>query len=445
MFRQTAEFTDWFAEQRTAHHYRVIPAPLDGLDGWIRDPDRGTLRHRTGGFFSIDGLEVRTDNRETESWQQPIIDQPESGILGILVKRFAGVPHFLMQAKMEPGNINVLQLSPTVQATRSNYTRLHRGGSVPYLEHFLAPRRGRIVFDALQSEQGSWFLHKRNRNMIVEVTEDVPVLDRFCWLTAGQIGELLMLDNVINMDARTVLAGWPEAGGRPPAPGSAREALTLSASTDRARHTDAELLSWFTEAKASHQLDRRAIALNETKGWVCGADRISHESGRWFSVLGVDVEAGSREVARWSQPMIQPSGRGVIAFVARRLDGVLHLLVKAHTEAGTLDVVEMGPTVQCVPDNYLHLPKSRQPDFLNLVLSAPNEQIHFDVVHSEEGGRFYHAENRYLLVEAGDDAPLDAGPGYIWMTVRQLSAMARHGSHVNVEARNLLACLRLMP
>ena len=32
-----------------------------------------------------------------------------------------------MQAKVEPGNINSIQLSPTLQATRSNYTKAHGG------------------------------------------------------------------------------------------------------------------------------------------------------------------------------------------------------------------------------------------------------------------------------------------------------------------------------
>ena len=32
-----------------------------------------------------------------------------------------------MQAKIEPGNINKIQLSPTIQATKSNFTQKHGG------------------------------------------------------------------------------------------------------------------------------------------------------------------------------------------------------------------------------------------------------------------------------------------------------------------------------
>ncbi|MET8499684.1 NDP-hexose 2,3-dehydratase family protein [Streptomyces microflavus] len=450
MFRRTSEFHAWFSAQERAHDYRVTPARLDRLDGWALDPETGSLRHRTGQFFSVGGLEVRTDNREVASWAQPIIDQPEWGILGIVVKEFGEVPHFLLQAKMEPGNVNTLQLSPTVQATRSNYTRVHRGNAVPYLEHFTAPRPGRIVFDALQSEQGAWFLHKRNRNMIVEVTGDIETLDGFCWLTQEQIGELLLVDNLVNMDTRTVLAGYPGQAGdarpRRDTEDTLSGAVARSGRPDAcALHTQAELLSWFTGAKADHHLTRTRVPLDSVKGWVRTEGGVSHETGRWFSVMGVDVEAGSREVTRWSQPMIRPSSRGIVAFLSRTLGGVLHLLVKARTEAGTLDVVEMGPTVQCAPDNYQDLPPGCRPAFLDQVLSAPAERVRFDVVHSEEGGRFYHAQNRYLLVEADDDTPPGADGNHIWMTVGQLAEMVRHGSHVNVEARNLLACLRFLP
>ena len=36
----------------------------------------------------------------------------DGGILGILRKRFDGVPHYLVEAKCEPGNPNMVQISP---------------------------------------------------------------------------------------------------------------------------------------------------------------------------------------------------------------------------------------------------------------------------------------------------------------------------------------------
>ncbi|MBV9847298.1 MAG: NDP-hexose 2,3-dehydratase family protein [Kutzneria sp.] len=449
MFEGISDFHDWFAERRSRHLYRVSRAPLDQLAGWSVDPDTHTIRHQSGKFFSIDGLEVITNHGPIRTWSQPIIDQNEVGILGILVKKIAGVPHFLMQAKMEPGNINLLQLSPTVQATRSNYTRVHKGKSVPYLDYFRKPGRCRILSDVLQSEQGSWFLHKRNRNMIIETADDVPVLDDFCWLAFDQIADLLLLDNVVNMDSRTVLAGYPfsepERPGWLAAAKTDTQAISASTALDRTQPRNiVELLSWFTEVKSGYQLSRTRISLRDVKGWICSLDSVTHEMNRYFSVVGVDVEAGSREVGTWSQPMLAPTERGVVAFLVKRVGGGYRVLVQAHTQAGTLDVVEMAPTVQCAPGNYDALDADRRPPFLDYVLSAPREQVLLDVVHSEEGGRFYHAENRYLIITVPDDSDIEAGPDFSWMTVSQLADIAQYGNYVNIEARSLLACLRFL-
>ncbi len=443
MFSAVADVCDWLAERRQANEYLVKEVPLDQLDRW-RISENGDIAHDTGRFYTVTGLSVTGANhRPVRDWEQPIIDQPEYGVLGILVKWFDGVPHYLLQAKMEPGNINMLQLSPTVQATKSNYTGAHGGKSVPYLEYFLSPRRGRVLFDALQSEQGAWFLAKRNRNMVVEVVDDIPLLPDFCWLSQDQVAELLHIDNMVNMDTRTVLSGAivpSRVDADDPGSDPFRAALA-SGTAERPLHTETELLIWFTEAKARNTMERRRIPLSAVSSWAHENGTISHQDDRHFTVLGLSVEASNREVAGWSQPMIAPRGQGVVAFLAKRIQGTLHLLIQARTEAGAFDSVEMAPTAQCIPDNYRQLPDESRPPFLAEVLSAPASRIRFDCVHSEEGGRFYHAQNRYLLVEMPEDGDLDVPENFAWMTPRQLLGFVRYSNHLNVEARNLVACL----
>ncbi|MEO3930647.1 NDP-hexose 2,3-dehydratase family protein [Micromonosporaceae bacterium B7E4] len=442
MFRDLTEFHAWFDERHRANAYRVVPTALDDLQGWLVEPETGNIRHRSGRFFRVEGLRVHTDNRSVNSWEQPIIVQPEVGILGILTKDFGGVPHCLMQAKMEPGNINLLQLSPTLQATRSNYTRVHDGASVPYLDYFLSPDRDRVVFDALQSEQGSWFLCKRNRNMIVRAEGDVPVREDYCWLSLRQLGELLREDNVINMDTRTVLSGMSSLAGPGGGVGGRRHRPADDRGPDvGAMHTTEQILSWFTETKTRHRLERELIPLAQVRQWVREPYRIAHEQNRHFSVIGVDVQATNREVAQWSQPMVAPRGRGLVAFVGREINHGFHVLVHARTEAGSFDVVEIAPTVQCIPDSYRDVPDAVRPTYLDYVLNARPEQHLLDVVLSEEGGRFYHAENRYLVVNSGDDLPVEAPEGFLWMTLAQLANLVPYSNYLNVSTRSLLSCL----
>nr|AKA59116.1 C2 dehydratase [Streptomyces sp. WAC2288] len=420
---RTDQFLPWLAERRRAHHFMVRRIPLSALEDWSFAPDTGNLRHRSGQFFSVEGLHARAGQGPVREWYQPIIQQPEVGILGILAKQFDGVLHFLMQAKMEPGNPNLLQLSPTVQATRSNYSKVHRGADVKYIDYFTQPRQGSVLADVLQSEHGSWFYRKFNRNMLVRTDDEVPVDDDFCWLTLGQLGELLCLDNVVNMDARTVLACLPAA-----------------ATQTKALHSDTELLSWFTGERARREVRTELIPLRAAVGWDRDTWAISHRSGRYFRVVAAAVEATNREVTGWTQPLFEPVAEGTTAFLTRRFDGVPHVLAHARAEGGFLDTVELGPTLQYTPENYAHLDAADHPAYTELLHDLDPARIRYEAIHSEEGGRFLNATSRCLFIDAPDIGP-DVPPSYRWVTPGQLNSLTRHGHYVNVQARTLLACL----
>nr|WTB28360.1 NDP-hexose 2,3-dehydratase family protein [Streptomyces sp. NBC_00830]WTB35722.1 NDP-hexose 2,3-dehydratase family protein [Streptomyces sp. NBC_00830] len=440
-----SRFDQWYDNRRRENAFEVRRMPLAALSGWHFDDATGDLRHDSGRFFTIGGLRVRTDPGWRSQWQQPIIEQPEIGTLGILAKEFDGVLHLLMQAKMEPGNPTTVQLSPTVQATRSNYTGVHRGAPTKYLEYFVSGRH-RVLVDSLQSEQGSWFLHKRNRNMVVETTEDVTVDDDFCWLTLGQVLALLRRENVLNMDARTVVACIPLTPQEPLGQGFAA-ALSHSLSPRATPlHSGGHVLSWLTGIRSRRELAQQRVPLNAVLGdeWFRDDERIARHDGRFFSVIGVDVRASNREVRSWQQPLLAPARPGLAGLIVKRFHGVAHVLVQARLEAGSAIVAELGPTVQCQPDNYRDAPPASRPAFLDWLLTVPPERLHYDVLQSEEGGRFHHAVNRYLVAEADDTVPDEAPDGYLWVTLRQLTALMPHSHHLNVELRSALVCAHSM-
>lgn len=49
------------------------------------------------------------------------------GVIGMIRKIINDIPHYLVDAKFEPGNYNKIQISPSVQATFSNLNRKHYG------------------------------------------------------------------------------------------------------------------------------------------------------------------------------------------------------------------------------------------------------------------------------------------------------------------------------
>lgn len=460
-FLSLDDWQAWCDEYAARHHFAVRRIPFSQLDQWSFLPGPRRLAHRSGHFFTIEGLRVRTEHGPVKRWDQPIIHQPEIGILGIVTRVVDGLRYFLMQAKMEPGNVNLLQLSPTVQATWSNYTRVHEGSRPAYLEYFLDRSRSRILVDQLQTEQGSRFFRKRNRNIVVEVDDDVALVDGFCWLTLGQIQRLLAIDNAVNMDARSVLSCIPriDPSWRHRPPDDLRQApdrvtfgghrlagfgaeLLRSMASPRPAHDDHEVSSWLTELKTTRRLSTERIALDDLEHWVESETEIRHESGQHFAVIAVDVEAGTREVVRWTQPLLEHFGHGLVGFLTQKIAGTLHFLVRASLEPGNRDLVEIGPTVSCAnPEARSGTPAA--PRFLDAFLGAAPEAVRYRAVQSEEGGRFYHFQNRYVVVELPPEERLEIPEDFLWMTLGQISDLLPHG-YFNIEARSLISCLDLL-
>ena len=454
-FMTTESCLEWLHFQAERTNIDIRRIPFSELVNWSFNPKTGDIEHVSGKFFNITGINVRTNWGYVPEWEQPIINQPEVGLLGMLTKRFDGILYFLMQAKCEPGNVNGIQLSPTLQATRSNFSRVHQGKRPLFLDTFLDLERHNVLFDQLQSEQGDRYLHKRNRNVILEVSEDLSIPDNYCWLTLGQIKRLMLTDNVINMDARTVISGIPFGSYDNGVlgfftslvfpgllPDEYRQKLFISALlNEHSLYNEADILSWFANLKAKYELFVEKIPLKRVHGWVCDDGEIHHETGKYFSVIAVDVKIGNREVPRWTQPMVKSAQEGIIAFITKEINGVLHFLVQAKIEAGNLDVVEMAPTVQCITGDYRDVPNEHRPPFLDYSLSISIEKIRYSVLQSEEGGRFYQEENRYMIIEADEDFPVEVPENYTWMTLNQLNTFIKFSNYVNIQARSLLATI----
>jgi len=447
------EIINWLKVKNRQAYVNISKIPFNQLTQWQYDEGRGCLAHHSGKFFSIEGIRVNTNWGSINEWEQPIINQPEIGYLGFITKEFNGVLHFLMQAKIEPGNLNHVQISPTLQATRSNYSQVHKGKRPLYLEYFQSCRPGQILLDQLQSEQGARFLKKRNRNIIIKVEEDIPVYEDFIWLTLAQIKTMIRQNNLVNMDTRTVISGIPFGSFDTEAKnlfnslnydysGEDRESSFLKSalSTGFALHSIEEIIAFLTRLKSVFDIEITKVPLRKVKDWVYGEWEISHKEEKYFKVIAVDIEISNREVVKWNQPMIEPAQEGLCAFVCKKINGVLHFAVQAKLECGNFDIIEFAPTVQCLTGNYRKTKGEALP-FLEYILKAPKDKIVFDILQSEEGGRFYKEKNRNMVVFAGDEIPVELPENYIWMTLNQLLTFLKFNNYLNIQARSLIAAI----
>ncbi len=449
------EVLNWVNLRMTQNKYSVQLTHLTDLKGWSIDSLTGNISHNSGKFFHVEGLDVRISTDTVQSWQQPIINQPEIGILGFLAQKFNDVLHLLIQAKMEPGNINFIQISPTVQATKSNYTQVHGGNRPAFIEYFIDKNGGKVLVDQLQSEQGTRYLRKRNRNLIVQMPDDYVLShsDDYKWITVGQLQKLMRFPNLVHLDCRSILGSLAYQVDFQQHPSgsvlSSDEFYVKVRSSICANHADAEydmptIFSWLTQLKCQIEVHSSLIPLKQVIGWHLDNGVVRHESGCFFSVVGVEVQASNREVGGWCQPLIQSIDGGIIGLATQVRGGILHVLIQGRVEPCLIDILELAATVQCTPANYLDGTHSPLPAFVDLFETESRGRIRFDSVLSDEGGRFFHSMQRHLVVELNEDVYLDLPQNYCWMTLRQIQEFSQFSNMVNIELRSILSCLALV-
>ena len=434
----SSDLLAWITRRNTETMVEIRKIDLTACAPWFYDQQEGCIRNPSRSFFTITGC-------MGPERSQPIICQEEIGYLGIICQEFDGVMHFLMQAKIEPGNVNCVQISPTIQATKSNFTQKHGGKKPPYLRYFLDAAKYEIVVDQIQSEQSSRFYKKRNRNIMIRVEEDIPLLPSHRWMTLGQIKRLMREDNQVNMDTRTVLSCIPFSKLRLPV----EELLELagcfgdwplfrSVFVGEQENRLPALYQYINNRKMFQETQNSLVPLEQLKDWEMRDGEFVCKAPCSFKVVFCDIAIEGREVRRWTQPLFEANGIATFGLICCEENGLLKFLVRAAPEVGCFDGLELGPTVQ------QEAVGGRQEDAVTKFFwgrLATGIGVQFDHLLSEEGGRFYHEQNRNVLLRV-ERADLPALPEDCFLLdYRTLNELVQVNNTLNIQLRNLLSLL----
>lgn len=443
---KTEELLDWIEELNKSTYVNINECSINDSTFWFYDDYNGEVLNRKRSFFSIKGMRLFEDRQFVK--EQPIIIQPEIGYLGIICKEIDGVLNFLMQAKIEPGNVNCVQISPTIQATKSNFTRVHGGKLPTYFEYFENSYKYYVLYDQIQSEQAARFNKKRNRNMIMLIDEDIELYTNFKWMTLGQIKKLMEVNNLVNMDTRTVLSGIPFVTSQLTKTEEAEIQTYFMDSSlfESIFHGNQQIMlpqiyQKINNYKMFRDVMLATVPLNQLVDWIVDEYGITCKKQADFMVRYYDIEISGREVQHWSQPLFKAIGVATFGLISTVSKGKRNFLVKIKPEIGSFDKVEIGPTVQWEPTHYLY-----HDDIIEKLFRKQVEQkegILIDVFLSEEGGRFYHEQNRNIILECKEEVVSELPDGYLWVDYGTLNYLNQVNNCLNIQLRNLLALIKI--
>lgn len=431
---QTKDLLEWIQGKNNETRADLKTTSILYSGYWFYDEKKSIITNKNKSFFSIVGIRGAFHNGV--SFEQPIILQNEIGYLGIICKEIDGKFQLLMQAKIEPGNVNNVQISPTLQATESNFTQKHGGRKPNYLDYFVNSNNYFVLYDGKEPEQCARFLGKFNRNVIILVEGDVPVLPDFRWMSIGQIKYLAdAYPNLVNMDTRTVLSCFPFAlVGEPVAYTPLLRSIFCDDNSD-------VLFNQLLEYRKREKFSRSIVRLDDLASWERTDSVIRCRKDYPFEIRFFDISIQGREVTHWTQPLAVAKGKAFFGLLIVDINGTLAFLIRIKEELGCFDVANFGPTIQmeCTELN----DKGRDCiESLFFEKMRDSKKVLVDTILSEEGGRFYHEENRNVVLEINaKDLPKNLPDGYFLASYKTLYQLIAKYHCLNIQLRDLMSLL----
>jgi oxidase EvaA len=193
--------------------------------------------------------------------------------------------------------------------------------------------------------------------------------------------------------------------------------------------------------KMFNDINISLIPLNELKeSWYINEFGIESKKQNNFSVHFYDIEISNREVKHWVQPLFVATGIATFGLITQVRNGVKKILVKVTPEIGDFDKIELGPTIQreFVNNNVSDIVDDLFDERIN-----QGKGIIKNVILSEEGGRFYHEQNKNIILQIDSNTEVDLPPGYLWVNFSTLNYLIQVNNCLNIQLRNLLSLFNI--
>lgn len=377
------------------------------------------ISHKSNKFFQIYGYCINKNFPRIKKFYQPLISQKEIGYLVIFQAKLKNKNFFLLQLKAEPGNKNIIQLSPTIQATKSNYTRVHGGKKTKYLKYTY--RKENFLLNINQPEQGSKYLNKFNKNVIIKTNKIKNLPKNFIWIEKNELVKLSNINNLLNMDTLSVLSCYLKKNN-----------------IDKPINTLKKINDKYLNFNEKYFIKLKKVPLTKMKNWTYDNYTYFDKKNVFFKINAFKIKTDLREISHWSQPLISDYNHGLNVLFVKKNHGTVNYLCQLIQEVG-YDIPHFTSTIML--KNCTH----KNSDLIKSFIKKNNIKIIkkiIDVNNSDEGGRFNNNQTKNIVYEINGSINKLEKLNYIWISYNQMIELLKK-KLLTIELRNLFGVLNL--
>ena len=199
-----------------------------------------------------------------------------------------------------------------------------------------------------------------------------------------------------------------------------------------------KVLAWYKEKVKNDKFKINKIPLNSLKSWRIKKNKITHLSGQFFEVIGIDIKKiNNREVGKWDQPILSQKHGGVLSILVRKKANVIEFLLLARREPGD-NSLKLCPSFSATKSNMNRAHGGKLTELYNEVMKN-KKNIICDTYHYEEGARFFQKKNlnRLIWINKKDEIRIN-NKNFIWLNLSQIKKLNQYPGILNPFVKTIL-------
>ena len=153
------------------------------------------------------------------------------------------------------------------------------------------------------------------------------------------------------------------------------------------------------------------------------------------------VKTNKREITNWSQPIIKGSKMAFVGYLIKKFKNTNHYLCRYILKPGSKEATY---TCSVNTSQFIGYKKNKNlSNFQKKLISKffiKSKNLIYDNILSDEGGRFYHSQVKYVACRLDKNQDLELPENYIWLSQNQIIDLI-FKQKIDIEARLLFGII----